>query len=88
MLSNRQRSYGTLNTTIYDFTQKGDILDMHVHGTEDVHISIVGRGSFRVFGPDFELVALTGSVIDWQPGQWHGFEALEDDSRLINVVKA
>ena len=88
-LHDRPLAIGKLTGTIYDFDDVGDELPLHVHGEHDINISIVARGSVRAFGPDdaWELVATTGAVLDWQVGQWHGFVALEPNTRLVNVVK-
>ena len=78
---------GNLRGTIYDFENKGDVLPTHNHGYSDVHISIVSRGSFRTWGKSFDTTLPTGTVLDWEPGTEHGFEALEPNSRLINIIK-
>lgn len=31
--------------------------------------------------------AEVGTVLDWEVGQWHGFIALEPNTRLVNIVK-
>lgn len=87
MLSSRFFHYGPLKVTIYDFENAGDTLDLHTHGEEDVHISIVARGVLSVFTPDSERTVREGAVLDWQAGEWHGFRALEAGARLVNVVK-
>lgn len=87
MLQFRPIIYGKLNGSIYDAVEVGDILPMHTHGEEDVHITIVARGSFRVHGDGWELVAKAGDVIDWKPGQAHELIALEPNSRFVNIVK-
>ena len=88
-LLSRPLAIGKLTGTIYDFEHVGDELPLHVHSEHDIHISIVARGSVRIFGPDgsWETVANTGAVLDWEVGQWHGFIALEPNTRLVNIVK-
>lgn len=88
-LHERPLAIGKLTGTIYDFDDAGDELPLHVHGENDIHISIVARGSVRAFGPDgtWETVSGTGAVLDWEIGQWHGFIALEPNTRLVNIVK-
>ena len=78
---------GKLSGTIYDFEKIGDELALHVHTEHDVHISIVARGSVKAFGDGWETVANTGAVLDWEPGVYHGFIALEPNSRLVNIIK-
>ena len=87
MLHEKPLVLGKLTGTVYDFDHAGDELPRHTHGEADIHISIVARGSFRAFGDGWEKIVETGAVIDWDVGIYHGFEALEDKSRLVNIVK-
>jgi quercetin dioxygenase-like cupin family protein len=87
MLQTKAITFGKLNGTIYDAVDVNDMLEMHTHGEEDVHITIVARGSFRVHGTGWEMVAKAGDVLDWKPGQAHEFIALEPNSRFVNIVK-
>ena len=89
-LLERHISFGKLTGIIFDFENVGDELPLHVHGEQDIHISIVARGSVRAFGPDgtWETIAKSGAVLDWEVGQWHGFIALEPNTRLVNIVKS
>lgn len=88
-LLNKQFQFGLLKGTVYDFEVKGDVLPMHWHAPDNTHISIVGRGSFDAHGPDgtWKKTLKSGDVVDWQAYQQHEFIALEDNSRLINIVK-
>ena len=87
MLQSRFINFGKLIGTIFDAPEVGDILPMHNHGEDDVHITIVARGSFRVYGNGWDIVGRAGDVIDWRPGQAHEFIALEPNSRFVNIVK-
>ena len=87
MLRDTPLSIGTSAGTIYDFDNIGDILDMHSHTESDVHYTIIARGSFRVWGDDFDQTVSAGAILDWQPGVNHGFSALEPNSRLVNIIK-
>ena len=80
---------GNLKGPIYDFEKKGDTLPMHWHSKDNVHITVVGRGSFRAYGPEdtWEKMLKAGDVVDWQEFQQHEFISLEDNSRLVNIVK-
>jgi quercetin dioxygenase-like cupin family protein len=80
-------TYGKLNGAIYDAPKVDDILPMHTHDEGSVHITIVARGSFRVHGDGWEMIAKAGDVLDWKPGQAHEFIALEPNSRFVNIVK-
>jgi quercetin dioxygenase-like cupin family protein len=87
MMIHKPITYGKLNGAIYDAAEVDDVLEMHTHGESDVHITIVARGSFRVHGTGWEMVAKAGDVLDWKPGQAHEFIALEPNSRFVNIVK-
>ena len=79
--------FGNLRGTIYDANDVDDILPMHTHDEDTVHITIVARGSFRVHGDGWEMTAKAGDVIDWKVGQSHELIALEPNSRFVNIVK-
>lgn len=87
MLSNRFFNYGPLKVSIYDFEKAGDTLEPHVHGEDDIHITIIARGELVAFTPDSERTVREGAVLDWQVGEWHGLRALTDNARIVNVVK-
>ena len=69
------------------FDKVGDVLPWHTHDEITVHTSKVVKGSFTLVTKDGRRTISEGDFIDWQPGEWHGFEALEDNSHLLNVVK-
>lgn len=89
MLQSKPLEIGKLRGTIYDFSNVGDELALHVHTEDDVHISIVASGRLKAFGANgaWETEASAGAVLDWQPGQYHGFIALEPNTRLVNIIK-
>lgn len=87
MLHSNIVSFGKLNGTIYDADGAGDILPMHTHTEADVHITIIARGSFKVHGDGWEMIAKAGDVIDWKVGQAHELIALEPNSRFVNIRK-
>lgn len=87
MLQAKPFSFGKLAGTAYDFPVSGDVLPMHQHGETDVHITVVARGSFKAHGNGWERVLKAGDVADWQPHDPHEFVALEDNSRIVNIIK-
>ena len=87
MLQSKPVTYGKLNGVIYDAVDVDDILPMHTHGEQDVHITIIARGSFKVHGDGWEMVAKAGDVLDLKPGQAHELIALEPNSRFVNIQK-
>lgn len=87
MLDAKPFLFGKLTGTAYDFPKTGDILPMHSHGEADNHITVVARGSFRAHGNGWEKIFKAGDVIDWPPHDPHEFIALEENSRIVNIVK-
>jgi quercetin dioxygenase-like cupin family protein len=87
MMTVKQHKFGKIITGVYDFPEVDDVLPMHNHMEEDVHISIVARGSFRIHGDGWEMISKAGDVVDWEPGKAHEFIAVEPNSRLINIPK-
>jgi quercetin dioxygenase-like cupin family protein len=87
LLSDRHIAFGKLTGTIYDFPEVGDELPRHTHGEQDVHISIVARGKLLAFGDGWEREISSGAILDWEPGIYHGFRAIEANSRLVNIIK-
>jgi uncharacterized cupin superfamily protein len=87
MLKQSQAQFGKLNAIIYDFEVIGDKLPMHTHGEADNHITIVSTGTIAARGNDWEMIIKPGQLVDWIEGQAHEFEAIEDNSRIINIIK-
>jgi quercetin dioxygenase-like cupin family protein len=88
MLKTTPFIFGKLQGAIYDFEKKDDVLPMHEHDEQSVHITIVAKGSFKAHGVDWEKMLVNGNVVDWQPFQPHEFISLEDNSRIVNINKA
>jgi quercetin dioxygenase-like cupin family protein len=78
---------GVLHGAIYDFEKAGDILPKHNHTEDNVHITIVARGKIKAYSHDWELEAVAGQILDFRPGEPHEFLALEDNTRVFNIVK-
>jgi hypothetical protein len=87
MLKGTQFTFGKLTGTIYDFAEAADVLEKHQHDEESNHITVVARGSFKISGNGWERVVRAGDVIDWRPFDPHEFTALEDNSRVVNIIK-
>jgi len=79
--------YGNLNCGVYDFLAEGDVLSLHTHGVDDVHISIVTVAPIMLFTDLGERVVVPGEILDWEPGQPHGFRFHLKPSRLFNIRK-
>ena len=87
MLLSKPLSVGDIRGTIYDFEKAGDILDKHVHTEDDVHITIVARGKIKAYSHDWEIVAEAGKIVDFRVGEPHEIMALEDNTRIFNILK-
>jgi len=88
MLQHKLLNVDAIRGVVFDFPEVGDVLPMHTHDETNVHITICARGRLRVFSNQFELEISAGEVWDWEPHVWHGFEALEPNSRIVNIIKA
>jgi quercetin dioxygenase-like cupin family protein len=82
-----QHVFGNLQVKVFDFPETDDTLPMHNHGEDTIHITIVSRGSMRIHGDGWEMIAKAGDIIDWEPGKRHEFVALEPNSRCVNIPK-
>jgi quercetin dioxygenase-like cupin family protein len=78
---------GKLNGVVYTFENAGDVLPMHTHQEGNAHITIVARGKVKVHGNEWAAEYGAGAVIDFPSDQSHEFIALENNSRIVNIVK-
>jgi len=78
---------GNITGTIYDFEVVGDVLPNHVHDDSTAHITIVARGSIKVTGDGWQQNWEAGRVAEIKSFQSHEFEALENNTRVINIRK-
>lgn len=85
MLKEIIKTFGELNTTIYDFECEGDTLPEHSHDKENTHITICARGEVEVLFPDKKIFLKAGNIIEFFPGQAHAIKALTDNSRIVNI---
>lgn len=88
MLSvNPLEGVGDIIGAIYDFEFAGDVLPKHNHTEETVHITIVARGKIKAYSHDWEQEAVAGQIINFRAGEPHEIAALEDGTRIVNIVK-
>jgi quercetin dioxygenase-like cupin family protein len=87
MLLDKPLEIGDLKGRIYDFEFTGDILPGHVHDETNVHITIVCKGSVKAYSHDWEKEAVAGQIIDFRVGEPHEIIALEDNTRIVNIIK-
>lgn len=88
MLQTRSLLAGDLAGTFFRL-DKGQTFPVHDHTPDDVHITIMLSGSARCTGrKEIEGKVLEqGKVYDWQPGEPHGWTALEDNTQWLNIIK-
>ena len=87
LLSKPLENMGDIRGVVYDFEFAGDILPKHNHTEADAHITIVARGRLKAYSHDWEQEYSTGQVVDFPAYQPHELMALDDNTRLVNVVK-
>lgn len=87
LLSKLLEGLGDLRGAIHDFEKAGDTLYKHNHDENTVHITIVARGRLKAYSHDWELEAVVGQLLDFRPNEPHEFMALEDNTRIFNIVK-
>ena len=78
---------GDLKGTIFDFEKAGDMLPSHTHTEDNIHITIVCRGSIKAYSTGWETTSNAGSILDFKVGEPHEIIALENNTRIINIVK-
>jgi quercetin dioxygenase-like cupin family protein len=78
---------GDITGAMYDFDLVGDILPKHVHDEKTIHITIVARGKIRAYSHDWSIEAVAGQMLDFRPNEPHEFMALENDTRIFNILK-
>jgi quercetin dioxygenase-like cupin family protein len=78
---------GNLQGSMYDFEKAGDLLPKHSHSEDTVHITIVARGKIKAYSHDWEQEAVAGQLLNFRPNEPHEFMALEDNTRIFNILK-
>lgn len=78
--------------TAYLLENAGDEFPVHTHDESTIHYTILAYGSVRCTGRhSIDGVVLKakpgGTIVNWQPGEPHGFVALEDGATLVNILK-
>lgn len=87
LLGKPLENLGAIRGVMYDFERSGDVLPKHNHTEGDVHITIVARGKIKAYSHDWELDAVAGQILDFRPGEPHEILALEDNTRIFNIIK-
>ena len=81
------KDLGDIRGTMYDFEKVGEVVPMHIHDESNVHITIVARGRVKAYSHDWEKEAVAGQIIDFRVGEPHEIMALEDGTRIFNILK-
>lgn len=79
--------FGDLRGSMYEFEKAGDVLPKHNHTEDNAHITIVARGKLKAYSHDWEKEAVAGQLLDFRPGEPHELMALEDGTRIFNIIK-
>lgn len=87
LLANTLDNLGDIRGSMYDFEKAGDILPKHNHNENTVHITIVARGKIKAYSHDWEMEAVAGQLLDFRPNEPHELMALEDGTRIFNIIK-
>ena len=87
LLGKPLHNLGDIKGIMYDFEKAGDVLPKHNHTENDVHITIVARGKLKAYSHDWEKEATAGQILDFRPNEPHELMALEDNTRIFNIVK-
>lgn len=87
LLVKKLENLGDLKGGMYDFEKAGDILPKHNHDDNSAHITIVARGKLKAYSHDWEKIATAGQLLDFRAGEPHELVALEDNTRIFNIVK-
>jgi quercetin dioxygenase-like cupin family protein len=79
--------FGDLKSQVYTFEKTGDVLPEHINDETTIHITIVCKGRVCVNSMGFTREAGAGEIIDFQVNQPHEILALEDNTKIVNIVK-
>lgn len=80
-------NFGDLRGTMFTFEKAGEVLEKHSHTEDNVHVTIVARGRVKICSHDWERIAVAGQLVDFRPGEPHEIIALEDGTRVFNILK-
>ena len=47
----------------------------------------MARGKLKAYSHDWEKIAIAGQIMDFRVGEPHELMALEDNTRIINIIK-
>ena len=79
---------GDVRGAIYTFEKVGDMIQMHKHNKNNIHITIVARGKIehRIDGQK-PTVHECGNMLEFPDNVIHEIRALEDNTRTYNIIK-
>jgi quercetin dioxygenase-like cupin family protein len=87
LLVKQLENLGDIKGVMYDFEKTGDVLQKHNHDESTAHITIVARGKVKAYSHDWEKEIIAGQLIDFRANEPHELIALEDNTRIFNIVK-
>lgn len=87
LLVEQLKNLGDIQGSMYDFEKYGDILEKHTHTEDSVHITIVAKGKLKAYSHDWSIEATAGQLLNFRAGEPHELMALEDNTRIFNIIK-
>jgi len=87
LLAKQLENLGDLKGAMFDFEKFGDVLPKHIHDENSAHITIVAKGKIKAYSHDWSMEAVAGQLLDFRPNEPHEIMALEDNTRIFNIVK-
>jgi quercetin dioxygenase-like cupin family protein len=78
---------GDVRIVRIDFAVAGDVVPKHVHAEDKDHATIVAKGRIKASSHDWEVEAGPGDLINFRPHEPHEIVALEDNTRIFQVLK-
>jgi quercetin dioxygenase-like cupin family protein len=87
LLVKQLENLGDIQGSMYDFEKLGDILPKHNHDKNTAHITIVARGKVKAYSHDWSIEAVAGQLLDFRQNEPHEIMALEDETRIFNIIK-
>jgi quercetin dioxygenase-like cupin family protein len=82
---------GALQGMVYLFESSGDILEEHYHPKNEGHVTFVIQGSVKIESKLLEnnwtRTGKAGDFFDLPDDQWHEITALENNTKILNILK-
>lgn len=79
---------GSLRGVTFEFPDVGSQLAIHSHPKGEAHFTFVRKGKLKILRPPGQVdrVVEPGTWLKFEPGELHGYEALEAGSKITNII--